>query len=49
MIQAENFLLRTLTEADLPEFQRFMADLTYRGEYYPHFIQTETQIPPPVR
>lgn len=44
MIQGTNFSLRTITEADLPEFQQYMANIALRGDYYPHFIASEKAI-----
>jgi RimJ/RimL family protein N-acetyltransferase len=44
MIKGKKSLLRPLTEADLPEFQRHMADYAPRGDYYPHFIVSEAEI-----
>jgi RimJ/RimL family protein N-acetyltransferase len=44
MIRGSSFVLRTLNESDLPEYQSYMADIANRGDYFPHFIQSETDI-----
>lgn len=44
MIKGNGFHLRTITEADLPAFQAYLADISNRGDYYPHSIHSEHEI-----
>jgi ribosomal-protein-alanine N-acetyltransferase len=44
MIKADNFILRTLSEADIPQFHAKRADVYTRGNYYPINITSITTI-----
>lgn len=44
MLKGSMCTLRTMRESDLPTFAAYMEDLSLRGDYYPHFINTEHDI-----
>ena len=44
MIKGSSFHLRTVREADLPEYQAYLEDISNRGDYYPQHISSEHDV-----